>query len=379
VRYKAIVATDASERERPAGPLSASDAQVLGGLAEAPPLAVLAAVLAVVDLALNRIAPLVVNMLSEDRNVAVHLLAYGALPRNVAAIAGIVALAAALWSALRMAGWAGLWRRLQVAGLSGLLFPALLLGLLLPKERMPSPVVLVAVGVGHALVALFGMVVLPYRSASARRASLGASLTSGLVLTLLVASSLETIQRFLETPESLLAKVTWSVMAGSRLLGECVWCVVPWLALGPSLRSLVVERRVRRALLPALAAALALAAAAQAWLHPHYTIVAYSAFRLTFLPEAWAGLHGLLSLVALAVAGATLLSERAEHRQHAAAVLLWIACGFSPRSLVQVLYFVLAAALLARVAQVSDPEGRRRALLPWGALRGAAAVPEDLR
>jgi hypothetical protein len=34
---------------------------------------------------------------------------------------------------------------------------------------------------------------------------------------------------------------------------------------------------------------------------------------------------------------------------------------------------------LARVAQVSDPEGRRRALLPWGALRGAAAVPEDLR
>ncbi len=375
--YKASVASDATDRQRPVQALSSSDARVLGALATAPPLALLAAVAAVLDLALNRIAPLVLNMLSEDRNVGVRLLAYAALPRNVASVAGIAALAAALWSALRMAGWSGLWRRLQVAGLSGLLFPALLLGLLLPKERMPFPVVLVAVGVGHALVALFGVVVLPYRSA--RRASLGASLTSALVLTLLVASSLETIQRFLETPDSLLAKLTWSVIAGSRLLGELVWCVVPWLALGPSLRSLAAERRFRRALPPALALALGLAAAAQASLHPHLTIVSYSAFRLTFLPEAWAGLHALFALVALAVAGAALTAERPEQRQVAAAVLLWVACGFSPRSLVQVLYFVLAAALLARVAQVSDREGRRRALLPWGAPRGPSGLPEDLR
>lgn len=360
------------------GPAAPSD-RTLEELERAPPLALLAALMALADLALNRVAPLVLNMLSDDRAVGVHLLRYGALPRNVAAVAGLVALGATLVGFLRMAGWAGLFRRLQVAGLAGLLFPAFLLGLLLPKERLPPPVVLVAVGVGHAMVALFGVVVLPYRSAIARRASLGASLTSALVLTLLVTASLESVQRFLSTPDSLAAKAIWGLMAGSRLAGELVWCAVPWIALLPWLRSLWAERRVRVAMVIAAIVAVALAGLAQANLHPHYSIVAYSAFRLTFLPERWAGLYGLFALLATGLGVSGLFSERAEVRQHAGAVLLWIACGFAPRSLAQVLYFVLGAAMLSRVAQSTDPEGRRRALLPWGAPLHPPPIPEDLR
>jgi hypothetical protein len=362
-------------REGPA----ALERGALEALERAPPLAHLAAVMALSDLILNRIAPLAVNMIADDRSVAVHLLRYGTLPRNAAAVAGVIALAAALFGFLRMAGWASLFRRLQVAGLAGLLFPALLLGLLLPKERVPAPVVLVAVGVGHALVALFGVTVLPYRSAAARRASLAASLTSALVLTLLVAASLEGIQRFLETPDSLVAKAVWATMAGSRLLGELVWCSVPWIALLPGLRRLLSERRVRVAFLALALVALVASVIAELKLHPSYSIVAYSAFRLTFLPERWSGLYGLAALLALALAAAGLLSERPLVRQHASAVLLWIACGFAPRSLSQVLYFVLGAAMLSRVAQASDPEGRRRALLPWGAPREPSPIPEDLR
>lgn len=346
-------------------------------LSAPPMLAMLAALAAVADLLLNRIVPLAMNMLASEE--AAGLLRFGPWPRNVAAVAGITALGMVLFGFLKMPGFSGLFRRLQIAALAGLLFPALLLGLVLPKERLPAPVVLVAVGVGHALVALFGVVVISYRASVARRPSIAASLTSALVLTLLVTASLETLQRFLETPESFAAKVVWGVMVGSRLLGECLWCTVPWLALLPWLRSLVRERRAQVALLVFGVVAVGASVAAETLLHPHYALVAYSGFRLTFISERYAGLYGLFALSALALALAAATSSRPVVRQHAVAVLLWIACGFAPRSLSQVLYFVLAAAIFARVTQATDPEGRRRALLPWGAPLHPPRVPDELR
>lgn len=343
----------------------------------APPLAILAAWVAVLELSLNRVIPLSLHVLGDHR--ALLLLRLGPLPRNVACVAGIIALAVTFYGFLRMAGWSTLIRRVQIAALSGLLFPSLLLGLLLPKDRMIAPVVLIAVGVGHAIVALLGIVVIRYHRSPTRVASLATMITSALVLTLLVTSSLEAVQRFLTTPDSLAAKITWAVMAGSRLCGELVWCSVPWLALGPHLRSLARERLAGPMLKGGVVVALALAALIEATLHPNLSILGYSAFRLTFLDESLAGLYALFALLALALAIAATTSERPEVRQLGAAVLLWIACGFAPRSLSQVLYFVLAAALFSRVTQGTDPEGRRRARLSWGAPLEAPQIPADLR
>lgn len=348
----------------------------LRALSHAPPLAILAAVCAVIDLFLNRVAPLAMHILADDR--AVHLLRIGPFPRNVAAVSGLLALTLALWGFMRMAGWSGLLRRVQIAALSGLLFPALLLGLLLPKERMMPPVVLIAVGVGHAMVALFGITTLRYGKSPTRWASIATMITSALVLTLLVTSSLSSVQRFLATPDSMAAKITWGVMAGSRLLGELVWCSVPWIALVPLVRRLVRERAALAVLAVTLIIGLTVAWLADAELHPNLGIVVYSAFRLTFLDESLSGLYGAFALPAIALALAACCSREATTRQTGAAVLLWIACGFAPRSLAQVLYFVLAAAMLSRVTQVSDPEGRRRALLPWGAPLKPPAIPADL-
>lgn len=336
----------------------------------------LAALMAILDMVLNRIGPLALHVLGDER--AIVLLRIGPFPRNIAAVAGTLSLAIVLFGFLRMAGWSGLLRRLQIAGLSGLLFPSLLIGLFLPKDRMPASVVLIAVGVGHALVALLGVVVIRYGKSATRWASLAAMVTSALVLTLLISSNLEAVQHYLSTGDTWMAKLTWTVMMGSRLGGELVWCAVPWIALLPRARALVSERRPMVVLAVSVTLALVLAVMAELILHPNYGIVAYSAFRLTFLGESLAGLYGLFALLAVALATAACASKDAVMRQLGAATVLWIACGFAPRSLAQVLYFVLAAALLSRVTQATDPEGQRRALLPWGAPRTPPLVPADL-
>jgi hypothetical protein len=342
----------------------------------APPLAVLTAWLAVLELCMNRVIPLSLHVLGDHR--ALYFLRVGPFPRNVACVAGIISLAITFYGFLRMAGWSTLMRRIQIAALSGLLFPSLLLGLLLPKDRMIAPVVLIAVGVGHAIVALLGIVVIRYHRSPTRAASLAMMITSALVLTLLVTSSLESVQRFLTTPESLAAKITWGVMAGSRLFGELVWCSVPWIALGPRLRELVREPIARGVLIASVLLALGLAGLIESTLHPNLSVLGYSAFRLTFLEESLGGFYGLFALLALALGFTACTSQRPEVRQLGAGVLLWIACGFAPRSLSQVLYFVLAAALLSRVTQGTDPEGQRRARLPWGASLEPPQIPADL-
>jgi hypothetical protein len=239
-------------------------------------------------------------------------------------------------------------------------------------------VVLIAVGVGHAMVALLGITALRYARSPTRAASIATMITSALVLTLLVTSSLGAVQRFLATPDSLPAKITWGVMAGSRLLGELVWCSVPWIALLPLARALVRERVALAVLIATSVLGLTFAWLANQELHPNLSIVVYSAFRLTFLDESLSGLYGAFAAPAMALALAACCSRDGTTRQVGAAVLLWIACGFAPRSLAQVLYFVLAAALLSRATQATDPEGRRRALLPWGAPLHPPAIPADL-
>jgi len=336
----------------------------------------LAAWVAVLELCLNRVIPLALHVLGDNR--ALHFLRLGPFPRNVACVAGIVSLAITFYGFLRMAGWSTLIRRVQVAALLGLLFPSLLLGLLLPKDRMIAPVVLIAVGVGHAIVALLGIVVIRYHKSPTRAASLATMITSALVLTLLVTSSLESVQRFLTTPDSMAAKITWTVMAGSRLVGELVWCSVPWIALLPHFRGMVREPIARGVLIAGVVLALGLAGLIESSLHPNVSVLGYSAFRLTFLDESLAGFYGFFGLLALALACSACTGQRPEVRQIGAAVLLWIACGFAPRSLSQVLYFVLAAALLSRVTQGTDPEGQRRARLPWGASLEPPQIPADL-
>lgn len=331
-----------------------------GGL----PLVWLAALCAVVDLGWNRVAVVALDGMGET-DVALWLLRTGPFWRNLAAVSGLVALVTGFWTYFRMAGFAAPLRRVQVAGLAGLLLSGLVLSVALAKESLPSVVVLLAVGVGNALVVLFGVTAGGYFRSPYRAGVWGASLASVLVLVLLVAASLESLQLWLSDGESLASRVTWGAMIACRVGGELVWLSTPLVVA----RWLMPELRGggSRALGVVLAAAvLSVTLLGERLAHSHSSVLAYGAFRLTLLPEALVGLYALPLAASLGTGASALATGSPAARQVGAYLLLWVAAGFAPRTPIQILYLVLSVVSIARAVQASDPDGRRRANLRWG-------------
>lgn len=327
------------------------------------PLVWLAALAAVVDLAWNRVA--IVGLGGTDDDTALWLLRTGPFWRNLAAVAGLCALVTGLFTYLRMAGFAAPLRRVQVAGLAGLLVPALALAAAVPKESLPSVVVLLTVGVANALVVVFGVTAGGYFKSPYRAGVWGGALVSVLVLVLLVAASMESLQLWLSDGSDLGGKIAWGLMVGCRVGGELLWLSTPVVVA----RWLLPE--VRTPASRAVAAAVALAVVGVAVLgeasrHTDHSVVAYGAFRVQLLSEELVGLYALPVGAVLGVGVATLATGSPLARQVGAYLLLWVAAGFAPRTPIQVLYLTLAIVSIARAVQASDPEGRRRAELRWG-------------
>ena len=98
----------------------------------------MAALAALVDLVWNRVA---VRLVTDD-DTGIAWMRAGVFPRNLAAVAGMVALSWSLFVFLRMAGYARLTRRLTLSAVAGLLLPAFLLAIVIQKERVSIFVVL---------------------------------------------------------------------------------------------------------------------------------------------------------------------------------------------------------------------------------------------
>jgi hypothetical protein len=332
-------------------------------LRAAPPLALLAALAALVDLAVNRVAVRVGAELV-DPLVTLEWMRFGALPRNLAGIAGLFALLAALVGYLRMPGFAPFYLRLPVAGFAGILMPTLTLAVALPRERLPPHLVLFGMFAANVLVCLLAAISFGYRN---RFLKLGLALAAATALQALI----------VVTIASLRAMVLGGGFGGpialyARQGGELTWLLVP-LALAPAA---LPRDRSRRELVAwgiaglSLLALVGLALAGQQALPPHYSTVLYGAFRVAALPEAATILYVLVVGVGLSAALAGMAAPDPWRRQLGAGMALWIAGGYAGRSPIQLLDAVLAILLLARVAQAADPEGLRRASIRWRALFG---------
>ncbi|MDQ3035673.1 MAG: hypothetical protein M3Y87_24925 [Myxococcota bacterium] len=341
-------------------------------LRAAPPLAFLAALAALVDLGLNRVAVRVGAELVEATTV-LEWMRFGALPRNLAGVTGIVALLAALGAYLRMPGFAPLYVRLPVAGFAGILMPTFTLALLLPRERMAPHLVLFGMFATNILICLFASVALAYRNRALRL---------GLALALLTALQALVVV----TIASLRALVIGGGFGGplayfARHGGELTWLLVP-LALVPA----VIPRSRSARELPAivlgvlvLIAVVLLGVAGEQHLHPYYSTVVYGAFRVAALPEAATLLYVLIAAIALGAAASGLAAPDPWRRQLGAGMALWVAGGYAARSPIQLLEAVLGIVLLARVAQAADPEGLRRAATRWRIRAGQASRdPRDV-
>lgn len=346
-------------------------ARRLEALEAALPLAGLAAIAATVEVAWNRVALLA---LRGHDDVALWLLRTGPFWRNLAAVSGLVALGYGLFSFLVMAGFAAPLRRLQVASLGGLLLSGLGLAVVVSKDGLPPPVVLLVVGVGNALVVVLAVAAGGYYRSPYRAGVWGSALASVLVLVLLVASSLESLRLWMSDGSDLGGKIAWASMIACRVGGELAWLATP-LVVGRWVWPEIRAAAPRAIALGTLGAACAVALWVALRPHTDLAVIAYSAFRVTLLPEAYVGLYAVPLGAALGVGAAALASSATLTRQVGVYALLWVAAGFAPRTPIQVLYLSLAIVSITRAVQASDPEGRRRAALEWGEpLRGSAPL-----
>ncbi len=337
-----------------------------------PPLARLAAAMALVDLVWNRIVVRMVATVDEDASILLQRA--GVFPRNLAAVAGLIALAVALYTFLRMAGYSGLPRRLAVSSVAGLVLPAFVLALVVQKERLPIAVVIVALLATNALIVLVGTVALRYVAGPRWLASALATTSAAFVLTSLVAG---TVQSIAQSP----AAGPLSLIAHHG--GELAWHALPTLVLvalfrgqkgappseGPPPSRALLGVVVALAL---LVTGLSLLGEAQLHAHRFETLV-YGALRLTLVPESIAWVNGITLGIGLAGALVGLGSSSPARAQLGAASALWLAAGCAPRAPGQLLDFALAGLLLARAAQAVTREGRNRARMTWGPPPAAAA------
>lgn len=329
-----------------------------------PPLARMAALMALVDLVWNRIVVRIIGGVDEGTGIALQRA--GVFPRNLAAVAGLIALGIGLFTFLRMAGYSGLLRRLGVSSIAGLLMPAFVLALVIPKERVSILVVVVALTASNVLAVMLGTVALQYPAGPRRWASVLGTLSGVLVLTVLVVASVRTIA------ESVAAS---PIGVAAHHGGEIAWHLLPVFVAAALFRPQkgapasegAPPGRVALALAGALTVlVLGLALFAETRLHTHrFATLVYGALRLTLAPEPLAWLNGLTVGIALAAALVGLFSPSVARVQLGAAVALWLAAGYAPRAPGQLLDFALAVLLLSRAAQAVTVEGRRRARQGW--------------
>ncbi len=330
-------------------------------LRAAPALAVLAAWAALLDLALSRIgARVAAELLPIDDALA--LARAGALPRNVAAVCGLVALFVGLYRFMAMPGFAPLYVRLPIAAFAGVLTPTLTLATFLPRERTgPQIVVFGVISAQVLMVALAGNA-LPYRARAARAALTLVFTTTLLTITVLVLTIVRTLGE---------SDTGAPIAIALRHVGELSWLLVGPAAMPMLMGSRAPRERVSIALgVGAMLALLAAAVLGDGALHPHYGTVLYGSLRLALLPEPATVLYVVPLAASLGVAVAGLTSADPVRRQIGAAVLLWTSAGYSGRSPIQVLVSVLAVLLLARAAQSLDPRGVERTKMRWSGWAG---------
>lgn len=366
-------------READDGPLERAADRALAAVRRAPPLALMAVVAGLFELALARVGwhgltdTVPAADLLEARRVA-------RFPRNLAAVSGIVTLTFALLAFLRLPGYAPVGRRLAVAAFSGIFVPSVVVATFLPQATVRPRLVIFGLAAANVLVCLLGMTAVRYRPGRALRTAI-AGATLSCFLTLLFVGLGQLAQA---SPEGF-----WGAVAGAlvdhssatqdvrltlRHLGELCW-------LAPSLagawavvvadRGPGTQRRIGVALGLAVTLAVALLLARET-VGRHYELALFGAFRLGLLLDVAPEVYALPLAAGLAGGLVGLGRPDPRYRQLGAGMLAWIAAGFAPHTPIQLLYLVLGTTLLTRSAQALDPEGTWRTRHPWARLAGTS-------
>lgn len=330
-----------------------------------PPLAVLAVLAGLVELLLAR---LVFQGMPDllDVTVLFELRRFARFPRNLAAVAGIVAVIASLLAYLRLPGYASIFGRLAVAVFAGIFVPSVAVAAVVEAPALRPHTIVFGIAAAHVLVAVITLSAVRYRAERALRAGLAlASMTAVLTLLFLPLGQLRVTQ----------AGFGALLVAGLRHGAELCWIGVSILGAVVAVWDRGAGRvRVRVGVAVALIVASTTALVMlEEIIGRRFRNLLRGSFQVDVLVDELPVAYALP--LAIGLAGGLLALVRARTRQLGAGMLAWLAAGVAPHTLIQLLYLVLGALLLARAAQARDPEGAWRGSQPWARLVGRRPEP----
>lgn len=312
-----------------------------GLLSHAPLLSIMAAFGALADVACNRIlVPMIAGRAPDD--LVRRLIGIGAWPRNLAALAGLIALTIALVSYLRMRGYASMVRRLFVASFAGIFMPTVVLAIVMQRERTQGEVVIFATAAANVLATLLASTSARARAPVAWRAAAGlVGIATFCALAWLTASRVRGIALTSIGPKLAALSASAAELGYIAVLVLLAVLVIPR---GPAVRDRIALG-VGVATFVAVAAAFVVSAR---WLRADFGTVLYAAQRVDLLIETAPLAYAAPIAIALGGGVAGLCGSDAIRRQAAIGLLLFTAAGCAPRSPGSLLTMLLGAALIAR-------------------------------
>lgn len=308
-----------------------------------PPLAWMAGVAALADLIMNRVL-IKLGHAVWSNEALLRLDRWGGFARNLSVVAGLVALVFCLASLFSRRSELPLSARAGIASFGWVLVPIVTLMTLMPLAWTRAELALVVAGLAHALVVLFILAGLHWRSTPAT--------VLALVLTLVASLSGLTSTIVTMIGRRALWPHTERLSNAFRWSGELAYLLIP-LALGFALAIPWGTVRGKAALLCSTFAAAAIGVAMAFWQRAvgrELPTVVYGALRLELVPDSYTVLYAIPLGMAWAVMIAAALSKDPTRRQMGAALLLLLSAGYAPRTPSTLTLTVVGVALLARAS-----------------------------
>lgn len=340
----------------------------------APPLALMAVVAALFELALARLGYQGLADVIDEVTVR-ELKDWARFPRNLAAISGLTSLAVGLLAFLRLPGYAPVGRRLAVAAFSGIFVPSVVVATLLPAATLRPKLVIFGLAAANVLVTLLAMTAVRHRPWRGLRPAVACvGIAAFVSLAVVGLGQLAQSPGGLWGPLATLfidhAGATQTFLLGLRHVGELAWLGVLGLggwALATGGGSARRHRRIAIWLGVGAIVAVALFLAYQGVGH-RFRLALIWAFRLGLVIDEAPAAYAIPLGLGLGATLTGLARPEPAARQLAMGLALWLAAGYAPHTPIQLLYLVLSALLITRSAQALDPDGEWRERQPWARL-----------
>lgn len=318
-----------------------------------PPLGGLAAGAAALEVMGGRL--LAPGLVRASGPVVTHALAF---PRTLSAVCGLITFLFAVVAFIRWPGTASPGRRLVVATFAGVFVPCLVLAAAVSAASLHRQLIILGLAAAHLMAIIVGLSALPYRTPpSLRSALLAVVIACAASVSAVATFQLQLGSRPSLVPPADLQRIRSVLLASAEVAWLCVLVGASFHLLGRSLRRWAV------ALVIAPLPALALLSAGGSMGLPA-TLVFYATFHLSAFPSTpllYAGVVG----VAAGAAFVGVLRGAPPFRQLALGLVFWLAAGASPVVPIRLLYLALSVLLMARCAQVLDPDGGWSRRRPW--------------